>query len=110
MRQRAAERPSGSIVGCESGKDRPKKNAQRRAAVATARSWASFVSSGTLWLFAFVGRADAGRADEQLLAVGEGDVAAVRAERAVLRLVAFDDDLGAGGQRLLIPAAAQQRV
>src|SRR5438105_508999 len=58
----------------------------------------------------FVRRAGARRADKQLLPVREGDVTAVRAVRTVLRLEAFDDDLEAGGQRVLRPAAADQRV
>src|SRR5437867_1287041 len=59
-----------------------------------------------------VGRgAGAGRSEEQLAAVGERDVAAVRArERMVARLIAVDDDFGALRQRLLGDAAAQQRV
>src|SRR4029079_2199782 len=103
MRQRAAERPTCSIVGaCREGWAE-RKNAQRRAAVVT-RSWASVVSSKRLWFLAFVWSADAGRPYEQLLAVREGDVAAVRAEGAVLGLVALDDNLGARRQRLLVPA------
>src|SRR5687767_9919455 len=43
-----------------------------------------------------VGRADTRRAHEQLLAVREGDVAAVGARGAVLGLEALDEDLGAG--------------
>src|SRR5712691_40089 len=57
-----------------------------------------------------VRRAGARGADEQLLPVREGDVAAVGAQRTVLRLEAVDDDLDAHGQRVLAPAAADQRV
>src|SRR4249919_3749204 len=49
---------------------------------------------GPLFL-AFVRRASALGADEELLAVLEGDIAAVGAVGAVLRLIPFDDDLGA---------------
>src|SRR5437763_14323282 len=63
-----------------------------------------------LWFLAFVGRAGAGRTDEQLLAVLELDVAAVGAVRAVLGLVTLDEDFRARKERRLGPAAAQQRV
>src|SRR5438552_8983033 len=59
---------------------------------------------------ALIRRAGARRADRQLPPVWEGDVKAVRAVRSVLRLEAFDDDLDAVGQRVLGPAAADQRV
>src|SRR5688572_22754096 len=59
---------------------------------------------------AFVGRAGTGRAHEQLLAVREGDVAAVGAGGAVLGLEALDQDLGAGKERVLVPPAAEERV
>src|SRR5690348_16791490 len=67
-------------------------------------------SVARLLLGTFVRGTGARRPDEQFLAVGERDVTAVGAERAVLGLKAFDDDLGARRQRLLGPAAPQQCV
>src|SRR3954468_6157528 len=66
-------------------------------------------SGGPLFL-AFVRRASALGADKEFLAVLEGDVAAVGAVCAVLRLIAFDDDLGAREQRILRPTAAEECV
>src|SRR4249919_373208 len=66
-------------------------------------------SGGPLFL-AFVRRASALGADEELLAVLEGDIAAVGAVGAVFRLIAFDDDLGAREQRILRPTAAEECV
>ena len=54
--------------------------------------------------------ADAGRAHEELLPVGERHVAAVRAIGAVLRTVAVHDDFGPHGKRLPGQAAPQQRI
>ena len=54
--------------------------------------------------------AGARRSHEQLLAVGERDVAAVRPRRPVLALIAVDDHFGADRERVLGDAAAQQRV
>lgn len=56
----------------------------------------------------FVGRAGARRADEELLAVGQRDVAGVRRRRPVFRAEAVDDELRAGGNRRLVQAPAQQ--
>src|SRR5882672_2404324 len=73
--------------------------------------WAWVWDSPSLPALPFlIRRAGARRADKQLLPVREGDVTAVRAVRTVLRLEAFDDDVDAGGERVLRPAAADQRV
>src|SRR5688572_1508338 len=61
-------------------------------------------------LGSLVRRADTRRADEQLRAILERDVAAVGTERAVLRLEALHFDLGAVRQRVAVPATAQQRI
>src|SRR5262245_12896443 len=56
-------------------------------------------------------RAGSRRSHEDLAAVGEGDVAAVRPlERVVLRLVSIDDELGAVLERFPRQPAAQERV
>src|SRR5688572_7503249 len=57
-----------------------------------------------------VGSADTGGSDEEFLAIGERDVTSVGPKRAVLGLEALDEDLGALGQGVLVPAATQQRV
>jgi hypothetical protein len=56
----------------------------------------------------FVRRADARRADEELLAVGQRDVLGVRRRRPVFRAEAVDDELGARGNRRLVETPAQQ--
>src|SRR5688572_278143 len=71
---------------------------------------AGCVAAGELLLRTFVRSADARGADEELLAVRERDVTPVGAQRAVLGLEALDEDLRAGQQRVLVPAAAQERV
>src|SRR5213078_3530585 len=55
-------------------------------------------------------RIPGGRSDEQFLPVSERDNAAVGAILAILRLVAFHEDFRACRQRVLVPAAAQERV
>src|SRR6187200_2431327 len=55
-------------------------------------------------------RAGTRRSHEELAAVRERHVAAVRTIGAVLRAVAVDDDFGALGQGRLGQASAQQRV
>src|SRR6185503_4742715 len=75
------------------------------------RSWRCSVETERLLLLgSFVGRARAGRTDEQLLAVRERDVAPVGPIRTVLGLEAFDEDLSALGERGLVPTTAEQRV
>src|SRR5579862_3603936 len=62
--------------------------------------------------FLIVGSAFArtARAEEQLLAIGEGDVTAIGAVGTILRRVAFDHDHASGGERSLGEAAAQESV
>src|SRR5438876_5407304 len=61
-------------------------------------------------LLVVVGRAGSRRPHEQLSTVCEDHAAAVSDVRAVLRAIAFDDDLGADGKGALVPPAAQQLV
>src|SRR5688572_8042903 len=60
--------------------------------------------------FAFTGRTRARRRHEQARAVGQDQIAAVGAVRAVLRAKADDRDLGAGLDGFASEAAAQQRI
>jgi hypothetical protein len=62
------------------------------------------------YFFLIVRRPGSGGAEEELASVRERDVAAVGAQRAVLRLVAVDDDVRARKHRILGDAAAQQHV
>src|SRR5437762_11270371 len=56
------------------------------------------------------GRARAGRSDEQLLPVGQREIAAAGPVRSITRAEALDDDRRARGERILVPAAPEQRV
>ena len=61
--------------------------------------------------FLGIGSARAGHAEEQLAPVGKRHVARVRALLVmVARLITIDDDFGAFRKRVLIGAAAEQRV
>src|SRR5688572_32634885 len=71
---------------------------------------AGCVAAGELLLRTFVRSANARGPDEELLAVRERDVTPVGAQRAVLGLEALDENFGTGQQRVLVPAAAQERV
>src|SRR5688572_8183453 len=116
IRQRAAE--TASSVECVGIKKIPNPTSQTPTpnvgfrvcdlALGIWDSGVGFSLPAVAW--SLVRSADARRADEQLLAVREGDVTAVRAVRTVLRLETLDDDLGALGQRVLVPAAAEQSV
>src|SRR5215469_5273484 len=58
----------------------------------------------------FVRRASALRTEEELLAIRQSNVAAVGAERAIFRLVAVYNHLGADRNRVLVESAAKQNV
>src|SRR5258706_16289298 len=62
------------------------------------------------WRPLVIRRAGAGRTEEQLFAVREGQVRAVDARAPVLGLISLDDDHGSGRQRVLREAAPEQRV
>src|SRR5262247_1966492 len=87
-----------------SGEQKPRALGER------ARGFRRANRIAALLLGTFVWSTRARRADEQLPAVLVRDVAAVRAVRAVLGLIAFHRDHGARQQRVLVEAAAQQRV
>src|SRR6185295_4045160 len=58
----------------------------------------------------FVRSARSRTAEEQLGAIGQGQIAAVRAKRTVLRLIAIDTDDGSDLQGVFGDAASQQDV
>src|SRR5688572_18941236 len=119
MRQRAADtalsadRPSDSW-GMEDSELRgvhdkgwsvlqPSSSSQRRSFSSGTHLSEQTLPEQTLLLLgvaAVLRSARAGRTDEQLLAVREGDVTTVGACRAVLGLEALDEDLRAGRQRV----------
>src|SRR6187200_331740 len=118
-RQRAADTASSvdvvGIRGARIPEDPPiptpeNSKATPRPCYRSRRCFVGNLKRRLLLVGSFVRRARAGRTDEELLAVGERDVATVRSIGAVLGLETLDQDLGALCQRILVPAAAQQRV
>src|SRR5262245_1290061 len=72
--------------------------------------WLFGLFGGGAWARQLVRSPRARRPHEQRSAVGERHFAAVRAPRAVLRLVAVDFHLGPGLQRLLREAPTEEHV
>src|SRR5215203_858475 len=107
MRQRAAEtalRAARSADSCRMKRLRRRRSGEERSTWGC--TWRGLECTPALYLqtcaerrlllggvAAVLRSARAGRPDEQLLAIREGDIAAIRARRAVLGLEALDEDL-----------------